>query len=109
MGYSGPRETGPTWNDVEAYSSDLRGRYSVHVVFRVSFYAAGKSGSSCASVVADARASNAPQAAVRATAYAAFRGTNGAKTMPAAMYLALVELEGKLAGIETVAQGKMAF
>jgi hypothetical protein len=103
------QQQGPAWGDVHDYTEDLRARFSVVVVFRVVFYPEGKSARRLATVVAEARASVAVNAEIRAQVHTQFRGNGGTATMPAAMWLACTELDGKLQGIEKVSQAKMAF
>lgn len=103
------QQPGPTWQDVHDYADDLKARFSVHIVFNVSFYTSGKPPRRSASVVAEGRVSQAVGAAVRGRGISAFRGNAGAATMPAAMWTALSELEGALAGIEKVAQDRLPF
>jgi len=100
---------GPTWGDVHDYVDRLQGRWKVHVVVCTRFWETGKPPRRSASVVVEARESQAVGAQVRAQGHASFRGNAGARTMPAAIWVALSELEGKLEGIETVAQARMAF
>lgn len=100
---------GPTWSDIHDYVDRLQGRWKVHIVVCTRFWETGKPPRRSASVVAEARVSQAVGAEVRAMGVAQFRGNAGAATMPGAIFWALTELEGKLEGIETVAQARLPF
>lgn len=100
---------GPTWHDIHDYVERLQARWKVHVVVLTRFWETGKPPRRSASVVAEARVSQAYHAEVRATGYASFRGNSGAHTMPGAIFWALTELEGKLEGTEDVAVAQASF
>lgn len=100
---------GPTWSDIHDYVEALEARWKVQVVVCTRFWYTGKPPRRSASVVAEAREGAAVGAKVRCMGVASFRGNAGAATMPGAIFAALASLEGKLEGIETVAQATMAF
>ena len=94
---AGPQEgTGPTWADVQDTVSIIEGESGLQVVFKVRFYKAGKLGARNASVVAEACRGAGARAETVAWGWHDFRGPSGAKTMPAAMYMALLRLQDKL-------------
>lgn len=100
---------GPTWGDVHDYVKNLEGRFKVHITFNVRFLETGKPARRGATCVAQAAVSASYGAEVRARGWHDFRGNAGAATMPTAMWFSLVMLEGKLEGIETVAQARLPF
>lgn len=104
-----PAVQGPSWHDIHDYVSKLEGTFAVQVVFETRFWEAGRPPRRSAQVVAQARKGAAAGAPVLQMGYYAFRGNNGAATMPAAMWFALVELEARLEDAKKVAEQQAMF
>lgn len=104
-----PDTMGPTWEDVYDYVNLLEGRFHKTIFLQMRLFKAGKPERLVGSAAAIAVRRDRPVSEPVATGVHGFKGNSGAKTAPGAYWHALSELEGKLAGIETVAQSKMAF
>lgn len=105
--YSGSQ--GPSWADVHDYVTRLQTQHNVAIVFSTRFYEVGKPPRRIATVVAEARRPDRPTESATRVGSHQFRGNNGAASMSGAYWHALSELEGRLEGIEKVAQTRMPF
>jgi hypothetical protein len=104
-----PGSTGPSWEDVYDYVEHVERTYDKTVYLQMRLFRAGKPERLCGSATAHAVPPNRPLSEARHVGVHGFKGQSGSKTAPGAFWHALSDLEGKLAGIEKVAQGTMPF
>jgi hypothetical protein len=94
---------GPTYWDVERLLESVERVYNVKVVFLITCMKTGYAGQLTWYVRANGHEPKHLDKLPRNVGAANFRGNDGASTMPAAMYLALVRLDEQLGIVSSVA------
>lgn len=102
-------DLGPTWEDVYDYVNRLECQYNCTIYLQMRLFKPGKPPRLTGSATAHAVPSSRPLSEARAIGQHGFKGQAGARTAPGAFWHALSDLEGRLAGIEKVAQERMPF
>jgi hypothetical protein len=102
-------EHGPSWWDVEQLHDEMERRWDRQIVLQAFCSHDRESGRASWQVVATSHPRGRPSNVdVRGGSYA-FRGRSGAKTMPAAMLLALHRLEDALTEKKTASEQRSLF
>lgn len=102
-------EAGPTWEDVYDYVHRLEHQFDKTIFLQMRLFKNGKPERLCGSATAHAVPPGKPLVVAKHIGTHGFKGQSGARTAPGAFWHALADLEGRLEGIEKVAQERMPF